>query len=153
MTDVLLTLREALIALVPTMERARIPWREAEAYDDWDAIATVLYERLVVGTLAAGLSGDDQERGLSLPPYDLLVPSYQPYSWIQVRVPGNEDRLVFQRFGTTHTPFDTACVVRLDGEARPTCVPMRVASNQATYLIVVREPAGHSCVDRLRVAL
>ncbi|MEM1367735.1 MAG: hypothetical protein AAGG02_06895 [Cyanobacteria bacterium P01_H01_bin.15] len=43
--------RGGLMALIPTMEHAKIPWQQAENYDDWDAIAETLYEQIVIDAL------------------------------------------------------------------------------------------------------
>lgn len=51
-TELLGTLRQALTVLVPVAEKIRMPWRDGEAYDDWDAIAECLYDNLVVHSIA-----------------------------------------------------------------------------------------------------
>jgi len=73
--------RSGLAALVPIVERAGIPWRAGEAYDDWDAIASVLYEQIVANTLRACRDLPDD---LELPRYDLIYPSYDNMAHFEV---------------------------------------------------------------------
>jgi len=77
-------LRQALTALVPVVEMARMPWRDGEAYDDWDAIAECLYDNLVVRTL---VYAREAGMNLELPKYDLVYSSYKG-TFIQVEGPG-----------------------------------------------------------------
>ena len=46
-TELLLLFREGLLAVLPIAERAKIPWSDEQAYDDWDVIARGLYEGIV----------------------------------------------------------------------------------------------------------
>ena len=72
LTELLGIFRQALSVLVPIVEQAKISWREGEAYDDWDGIASSLFENIVVNSLefAQEISFD-----LRMPKYDLLYPS------------------------------------------------------------------------------
>ena len=80
LTDLLGNLRQALAALVPMAEKARIPWRDGEAYDDWDAIAGCLYDNLVVRAISCATEGGPD---IELPKYDMVYPSYKG-AFIQV---------------------------------------------------------------------
>jgi hypothetical protein len=73
--------RQALSALAPIVEQARISWREGEAYDDWDAIASVLYENILVRSLrfAREISFDP-----NVPDYDISYPSYRELDFLIV---------------------------------------------------------------------
>ena len=46
-TSVLLNFRDSLRVLLPMVERVDIPWRRGDAYDEWDAITSVLFNKLV----------------------------------------------------------------------------------------------------------
>jgi len=46
-TDLVLNFGDACRALVPSLDRARIPWSDANQYDNWDRIAEALFESLV----------------------------------------------------------------------------------------------------------
>ena len=39
--------RDGLLAVLPIAERARIPWSDERAYDDWETIAGGLYDAIV----------------------------------------------------------------------------------------------------------
>lgn len=86
--ELLSLLREALAALVPIAERAGIPWRDTEAYDDWDAIASALYANIVARKLGQPESVRDVESlHWTFSRYDLLHPSYAGLSFISVKGP------------------------------------------------------------------
>lgn len=66
------TFRMGLLALVPVVERAHIPWREEDSYDQWDEIATLLYRIVVAEPLASALNVPDAR----LAPYDMMTEGY-----------------------------------------------------------------------------
>ena len=77
------TLRDALTALVPMAEHAGIAWREGEAYDDWDDLASTLYEVFVVRPIST--AADASSGALPLAPYDLRLPTYEQHSALIMR--------------------------------------------------------------------
>lgn len=81
LTELLDVLRSGLAALVPVVERASIPWTEGDAYDDWEAIASTLYEQIVVNTIR---NAEEVADDLKLPKYDLVYPSYGSTAYIEV---------------------------------------------------------------------
>lgn len=105
LTELLGVLRQALAALVPVAEKARIPWRDGEAYDDWDAIAACLYDNLVVRPISCAA---EVEPGITLPKYDMLYPSYRG-AFIQVEGGGVPEGVtaVFVGFGGLSADFGT----------------------------------------------
>ena len=114
--ELLLLFRDALRALVPHMERARIAWRDGAAYDDWDAIAQVLYDKIVVASVRWSLPDGEFER-CEFPDYNTSYPSYAGKTLILVSG-GDEERLVFHSFTTEKEPFDRVRACRADGEGR-----------------------------------
>lgn len=78
-TDILWIFRESLIALIPSMEKAKIGWRDNEAYDDWDEIAKVLYEKIIVRSIQFSLGVDNS---VDLPSYGIRYDSYKGRSFI-----------------------------------------------------------------------
>jgi hypothetical protein len=121
-THLIAMFRDAIRALVPIMDRAHITWKEHEAYDQWDAIVSVLYERLVIEPIRWGL-GDGEvplaEEILRLPRYDFFVDDYSNRSFIELTPSQRSQRFpnAFLRFVSDSDPFDLAEVVMLD-EAR-----------------------------------
>lgn len=103
--ELLSLMREAIEALVPVVEKAHIPWRDNVAYDDWDAIAAVIYENIVVRSIrhAVGIRQD-----LALPKHDLVYPSYCDYDVISVETFGapTEGIAAFIGFSSQTTPFE-----------------------------------------------
>src|SRR5512143_2384891 len=83
-SDLLGLFRDALVALVPIAERARIRWRDGEAYDDWDAIASAIFDNLVVRSLnySDALPQPTQFAG-----YDTVLPSYRNVTFLSVAGP------------------------------------------------------------------
>ena len=83
MGEVILNFRAALRAVIPMVEKAGVPWKRPDAYDEWDSVATALFESLVVAALRWSLPEDEQE-DFELPEYDLLRSSYQGLSAVEV---------------------------------------------------------------------
>jgi hypothetical protein len=117
-TDVLLIFRDALRALVPHVTRAHIQWREGTAYDDWDEIAQVLYEKIVVSSALWALP--EHERSTAeFPVYNMTYDSYAGKAVIIVNEESDSERLVFHSFATQDRPFDRvrSRVVDAEGNA------------------------------------
>ena len=116
---IILNLRTALLAMVPVVERVGIAWKRPEAYDEWDAIASTLFQQLVVEVLRWSLPAEARE-GFQLPQYDLLLPSYAASSWIEVTHQSLQTGpWVFNAFGTENEPFDVVEVRRVSVDGRP----------------------------------
>jgi hypothetical protein len=105
-TDLVMNFRASLIGLAPCFERVGIPWRRPEAYDEWDDTATALYQGLIVEPLRATLAKADRD-SFSLPKYDMLLPTYEGKSVIEVLPARSAATIgVFHAFGTASHPFD-----------------------------------------------
>lgn len=140
----------ALAALIPVVEEARVPWREGEAYDSWDAIASVLYVELVRAPLAWGLNAVDD---LELAGYDLALESWRDTSFVAVRhaslPPGAT--AVFLRFGTRQEPLDTVVVAVLDPAFAPEGGEEALPFEDVTFVLQRREGDRHRTVANLTV--
>jgi len=101
--------RDALIALLPAVERVKMPWRPGEAYDEWDQLASGLYQGLVLWAIrwGVGLEEGELER-LDFPEYELLLDTYNGRSLVEV-LPQSSDGVikVFHGLGTNREPFDS----------------------------------------------
>jgi len=107
-TEIIEIFRESLIVLAPVMEKAHLSWKEGEAYDEWDRIASSLFEGVVVSALQWGLRpGEFTE--VHLPAYDMIYPDYHEFSFIECMndSPPLDSYLLFHRFITRDNPFDT----------------------------------------------
>jgi len=69
--------RDALCALVPIAERVQMPWKEPNAYDDWDHMCEAIYRSIVIGSIehAQGI-----EAFLPIAGYDRRILSYEKNS-------------------------------------------------------------------------
>jgi hypothetical protein len=114
--ELLNVFRGALVALVPFADRAHIPWRDADAYDDWDAIAEALY-RAFVETPVNGT--DEGSRAFPLPRYNHLHSSYADRSRLWV-LDASGNRYLFFGFSSKDEPFDVVRAIRfVPGTAAP----------------------------------
>jgi hypothetical protein len=116
-TEIILIFRDALRALVPHVTKARIEWHEHAAYDDWDDIADVLFQKIVVASVLWALSEVDRS-GIDFAAYDMMYESYAEKGIIVVNVADVERRLVFHSFGTRDEPFDIVRTCIVDGDRR-----------------------------------
>ena len=57
-TELVLNFAEACRALIPALDRAEVPWRDAAQYDNWDRIAEPLFETLVTEPCAFQAAGE-----------------------------------------------------------------------------------------------
>jgi hypothetical protein len=57
-TDLVLNFAAACRALVPNLERAAVPWRDDDQYDNWDRIAEPLFVSLVAEPCAFHAVGE-----------------------------------------------------------------------------------------------
>src|SRR4051794_1808978 len=114
-TDVVLIFRDALRALVPHVMRAKIEWREGAAYDDWDEIAQVLYDKIVVASTVWALP-DDERSIIEFSLYNTTYASYADKTVIVVNEKLDGERLVFHSFATQDQPFDTVRTIAVDEE-------------------------------------
>lgn len=62
-TDLMSNFADACRCLVPSLDRASVPWRDGEQYDNWDRIAIGLFETLVTEPCAfQAVGGNDLTR-------------------------------------------------------------------------------------------
>jgi len=99
--------RQALLGIIPSVDAVGIPWGQNDAYDEWDSLASNLYEVLILRPLQWTFSPNDLD-SFALPPYDLLLPSYSGLSVIEVAKdnPGSTIS-IFHSLTTSNEPFDT----------------------------------------------
>jgi hypothetical protein len=112
-SEVMCIAREAMRALVPAMEKAKIPWREPKSYDDWDLIASSVYKAVVIlGTE----NSPEFEQASKIIDYDRRVEDYSSFSFITDLA---SDRLLaFVSFATDFEPFDACLFAELDENGR-----------------------------------
>lgn len=112
-TELVDTFRDALIALIPSMERCHIPWRDHEAYDDWDTIADTLFRTYVLNAISWGLP--DPHKSINVLPWNSRKSSYRGLDWIEVLpISVCGEPLALIGFSTKDTPYDTVVAQPLD---------------------------------------
>jgi hypothetical protein len=104
-TELLAIFHDALAVLVPIADRARIRWRDGEAYDDWDSIGSALFENVVVRSIK---NSNVQLRQAEFAPYDTLIRSYRRVAFISVEGPAipRGVRAAFLGFGGLSPSLD-----------------------------------------------
>ena len=114
-TELLDIFHESLLTLIPIMERAHLPWKEPDSYDEWDNITETLFQVLVVGTLQWVIY-QKEEGKLEIPKYDFRYENYSSHSFIAIKQRTNNDEnyLVFVGFATKDAPLDTVEYVEID---------------------------------------
>lgn len=98
------------------MEAAKIPWREGEAYDEWDSIAEALFQGIVVNNVR--LSKEFTEE-LEMPKYAMMYESVRGFVRIVVEdksQPGKS--FLFFSFETGEKPFDTVRYLAVDADGK-----------------------------------
>jgi hypothetical protein len=143
-TDLVGYFREALVAMVPIAEKVRMRWREP--YDDWDGIATALFNSIVIQSI------ENDAEGQSILPmlqYNLMVRSYVDFSYIGTTdLPSH----AFIRFETTEAPFDTCAFSHLD-DAGAMLSQVLVRFEDARFKVVGRKAGAIVELNDLNVLL
>jgi hypothetical protein len=146
-----LIFRDALRAVTPYFDRARIPWREPDAYDDWDMTVDVLFKVIVVDSIRWALK--DVEDSLKIPKYGMTYQSYAKMSFLALRGERTPQYLAVRSLATRVSPFDFVECVLIDPggdlvEKTPRCEPFDTAHFEFQH----RLPGGRlKRVDSLRV--
>ncbi len=153
-TELLHTFRDALAAIAPVVERVRIKWKEPDVYDDWDAIAEVLFQQIVVESLRWSLP-DAHQVHFSLPQYAMKQASFADTSYIGVVEGKAERRLAFHSFVTRDSPFDTVRTQQITegGNVFEESVFFDVGLASAQFVLYRRGAEGTTKVDRVTVML
>ena len=142
--------RQSLSALAPIVEQAKISWREAEAYDDWDSIASNLFENIVLNSLRFSQEVAFEPK---IPEYDIILPSYKGFDIISVEgddIPANT-RAAFIGLAGTSPNFSTVKWLEVDSNGETPNQEVRMAKFGQSRFFLVHN--GASKIDRLTVDL
>lgn len=77
--ELLLNFNGALNSLIPWLDKSKIPYKEGEAYDEWDAIASVLFETMVVNSIRYSESFENDR---PFAKYDFQYENYRGLNFI-----------------------------------------------------------------------
>ena len=109
-TELLVIFRGALLSIIPWIEKAKIRWKEGEAYDDWDNIAEALYNNIVCSSLAGEVASV-----YTIAKYNFLYEDYNFVDFIGMECKSNlEKKFVFMAFQSDSSPFDSIKAAELD---------------------------------------
>jgi len=112
--------QEAMRALVPAMEKAKIPWHEPDNYDDWDLIASSIYKAVVI---LGAENSPEFDQASKIVGYNMRVEDYSSFSFVTDLTSG---RLwAFVSFATDFEPFDACLFAELDEKGRVESVVRR----------------------------
>jgi hypothetical protein len=103
-TDLVQNFAEACRTLVPSLDRAEVPWRDEAQYDNWDRIAVPLFETLVTEACAFAAVGETGLSRLHVAQYGFVnaKPEWNAYIALDGPTPKR-----FVGLSSKATPFDT----------------------------------------------
>jgi hypothetical protein len=118
-TFVIFIFRESLLAIIPFFEQLRTPWREPEAYDEWDDVASALFNGLVKSSMIHGVPIEETD-GIAIADYDLLLDDYSRVSFFSLKHLDNQKGALclFHSFATALRPLDTIRYRRVGSDGR-----------------------------------
>lgn len=99
--------KDALLALIPIMEKAHINFKEGQQYDDYDAITEVLYEQVVINSIRWSFT-DLLE--IEMPSYGFEFDFEKHTAFIEVCLntkSNQEKQYVFKNFSSKKGLFDS----------------------------------------------
>lgn len=109
-TELLAIFKGALLAIIPWLEKAKIKWKEGEAYDDWDNISESLYENIVCSSLIGEIASE-----YTIAKYNFNYNDYSSIDFIEVMDKDNSEKIfAFVAFQSSFTPLDHIKVAELD---------------------------------------
>jgi hypothetical protein len=145
--EAVLIFREAPISLIPIVEKAQMPWKEPDNYDDWDAIAAVLFDSIVMRSVE---EADEWKKFDAIPKFRKRIGTYSNCSFLTSSdEPG---ALAFICFETQSAAFDTCLFARLD-KANGVLGLERRGIQSTKFLLAGRAGNSVFMVDTINVSL
>lgn len=146
--ELIFIFRGALIAIIPWLEKAKIKWKEGEAYDDWDNIAESLYRNVVCSSLTGEIASD-----YSIAKYNFEYEDYSLIDFIQVRSKNYPDKcFAFVSFQSNSFPLDCVNVVELN-EADKVLGNMNLKINDLEFNFVKNKKGKKEIINEIKVKL
>jgi hypothetical protein len=135
-TELVGLFREALLALLPVMERSRIRWREGQSYDPWENIERMLYESIIGSCVENAMPIGSIKR---LASYGLVQPAYTDQSFL---VSSDNKNAAFQKLVTRSELFDEAAFVELRVDLTPSKNSFHRALAGTHFLLATPKDGG-----------
>lgn len=147
--ELLLIFREALVSLIPSMEKAKIPWRDPDAYDDWDSIALQIFSSIVENTCREVIDG-----AFPMPQYGIAMGDYSESSFIDVSSTDNKfSNCALICLTTRNLPFDTVRFQTLDSATRKGIAITEIPWESARFGLSVNKGGKLSRISHVSVTL
>jgi hypothetical protein len=141
---------DAILALVPAMDKAGITWKNEQAYDDWDEICSVLYKNILLNAIIFSFGEFKIE---SIAGYGFVYKHYQNQSFISVECKNSEyEMLAFVEFRTSHIPFDTVKAAILEPKTLNVISYLELNYLDCQFYFVGNENGKFSTISELRLA-
>jgi len=147
--ELLLIFREALVSLIPSMEKAKIPWRDPDAYDDWDSIAMQVFSSIVENACREVIND-----AFPIPQYGMTMGDYSELSFIDVS--SRDSRVVncvLICLTTKDLPFDTVRIQTLDPATRRGMTITEIPWESAQFGLSVNKGGRVSRISHVSVTL
>lgn len=145
--QLLLIVRDAYVALVPTLEKARIPWANEHAYDDWDRIADSIYNSVAINAI---LHSSECARASNIVRYSYAHEDYSGLSFFLITDADTSSSLAFVNFFTKVSPFDHFNCRIIDQDYRSTSnlIRMLPLSMLANVVFSCKDSNGERTLTR-----
>jgi len=103
-TELMNIFRGAMLSIIPWLEKAKIPWKDGQAYDDWDNILDALYKNIVCSSLIGEVSVASE---YAIARYNFHYDNYSKVDFILIKSEEYDNvELAFVAFASELSPFD-----------------------------------------------
>jgi hypothetical protein len=111
--ELLLNYKGALQSIIPWLDKSNIPYKEGEAYDEWDTITSTIFETIVINSINYSDELTDKK---DFPKYDFQYQDYNNLNLILCENPiGKNEFLVFVSFSTVDNfEMINTCIIAKD---------------------------------------
>ncbi len=139
--------RGVLNAILPWVEKNQIPYEEGLAYDDWDNLATTLFNTFVINSICSS-----KQFNLAMPDfakYDFFYDDYKNLSFIIIN--GTEDEtelLVFVSFVNIKN-FDEVNVKKIDKVSLKVISEFKIKYSECNFAVFNEK----AIIEELKVQL
>jgi hypothetical protein len=134
-TELVSLFRDALLALLPIMDRSRIEWRDGKTYDPWENIERTLYQSIIGSCVESIVPTSKTNR---LASYGLQYPNYRGMAFL---VASDDRNAVLFDLVAGQEPFSEAAFVKLDRNLEP--VSDRILRPLATTKFLLALPSAN----------
>ncbi len=139
---------EAMAALMPSLDRVNIEWRDGSAYDDFDQIAECLFKGIVLNSLQHGTDSSQEFFA-----YGRGYDEYGNLNYIAVDNANVEsNRVAFQSFQSSSAPMDSVKIALLDDNLQKIAVQV-IPNVNLRFSLACIVNGNRLMLDRLSIPL